>query len=73
MSNKSKPIPSLVWIRVQHDYSKDKGKITKTRQDIRGYCYFVEWDLTPEHNGWYQLNVLEKVGNKQDGLKASRE
>lgn len=61
MSNNSKPHEELVGTKVQHDYSGDYGKITKTRDDIRGYIYFVEWDIMPERNDWYQLNVLERI------------
>jgi hypothetical protein len=61
MSNNHKTIPGLVGTKVKHDFSKYTGTITKTRADLRGYAYFVEWDNWSEHNDWYQLNVLEKV------------
>lgn len=62
MSNNSKPLTQLVGKRVRHDFSRNVvGVITKTRPDIRGYCYFVEWDNRSERNDWYQLNVLEEI------------
>lgn len=62
MSNGYKPLQDVVGRKIRHDFSRNMtGKITKTRLDIRGYCYFVEWDLYPEQNDWYQLNVLEKI------------
>lgn len=63
MSNQHKIVENVVGSRVRHDFSKYLGTITKTRNDIRGYAYFVEWDTEPEHNDWYQLNVLEKVNS----------
>lgn len=68
MSNNSKPDDRLIGLRIEHDYSHYKGTITKTRPDIRGYNYFVEWDLMPEHNDWYRRNVLLPI-NLNQGAK----
>lgn len=61
MSNNSKPHPELIGTKVRHDFSKYVGEITKVREDIRGYNYYVEWEIVPERNDWYQLNVLERL------------
>lgn len=58
MSNNSKPIYELVHHCVEHDFSHERGVITDVREDIRGYNYFVEWDLFPEHNDWFSKGVL---------------
>ena len=59
MSNNSQPITELVGERVRHDFTHAAvGEITDTREDIRGYNYFVKWDNMPEYNDWYSLSSL---------------
>lgn len=66
MSNNTKPHSELVGTRVRHDFSRRYiGTITKTHPDVRGYCYYVEWETDPERSDWFQLNVLEKL--RKDG------
>lgn len=59
MSNKAtNPVKELVGRRVEHEFSREKGTITATRHDQHNYSYFVEWDLYPERNDWYNIGHL---------------
>jgi hypothetical protein len=71
MSNDAQPIHELLNHRVEHDFGHEKGIITEVREDIRGYNYFVQWDLYPENNDWYAKNVLTITPSS--GLEKQRE
>lgn len=70
MSNQHKTIEGLVGTKVRHDFSRNiVGTITKTRDDIRGYAYYVEWENAPEHNDWYALTRLEKLNTPNEEVR----
>lgn len=63
MTTPSNPTHFQINDRVKHDFSNDRGVITKIRKDPSGYNYFVEWDYPDrkDQNDWYRAEVLELI------------